>query len=96
MCDHRLWARVRARLEPRLSTAYLPIESQATREGMLALLASAAELAPLHLVAFSMGGYLALDFALEHPDRVPQPVIAHCAGQKRQRAGHSRSLRFPA
>ena len=70
MCDHRLWDPVRTRLEPRFSTAYLPIEQQATREGMLALLASAAEPAPLHLVAFSMGGYLALDFALEHPDSV--------------------------
>lgn len=71
MCDHGLWASVRARLEPRLSTAYLPIESQATpREGMLTLLASTAEPAPLHLVAFSMGGDLELDFALEHPDRV--------------------------
>jgi pimeloyl-ACP methyl ester carboxylesterase len=74
MCDHRVWAGVRACLEPRLSTAYLPIESQATREGMLALLASAAEPAPLHLVAFSMGGYLALDFALEYPDRVASLV----------------------
>jgi len=74
VCDHRVWAGVRACLEPRLSTAYLPIESQAIREGMLALLASAAEPAPLHLVAFSMGGYLALDFALEYPDQVASLV----------------------
>lgn len=70
MCDQRLWGPVRTRLDPRFSTAYAPIEHQATREGMLALLASAAESAPLHLVAFSMGGYLALEFALENPDRV--------------------------
>ena len=44
------------------------------RDGMLALLAAAARSAPLHLVAFSMGGYLALDFALEHPDSVASLV----------------------
>ena len=70
MCDQRLWQPVWRRLDPRFSTAYLPIESQTTREGMLALLSQAAEAAPLHLVAFSMGGYLALDFALEHPGKV--------------------------
>lgn len=74
MCDHRLWAPVRTRLNPRFSTAYLPIEREATRDGMLALLAAAAGPAPLHLVAFSMGGYLALDFALEHPDSVASLV----------------------
>jgi len=70
MCDHRLWDPVRIRLDASYSTAYVPIEQQATREGMLALLASAADPVPLHLVAFSMGGYLALDFALGCPDRV--------------------------
>jgi pimeloyl-ACP methyl ester carboxylesterase len=74
MCDERLWRPVRQRLEPRFSTAYVPIESQATREGMLNLLAEAAGPAPLHLVAFSMGGYLALHFALEHPDQVASLV----------------------
>ncbi|MEY4784766.1 MAG: hypothetical protein RIR41_2701 [Pseudomonadota bacterium] len=74
MCDHRLWDPVRTRITPRFSTAYLPIEHEAMRDGMLALLAAAARSAPLHLVAFSMGGYLALDFALEHPDSVASLV----------------------
>lgn len=71
MCDHRLWAPVRARLEPRFSTDYIPIESELTREGMLGLIHSAASTGdPLHLVAFSMGGYLALQYALDNPGRV--------------------------
>jgi pimeloyl-ACP methyl ester carboxylesterase len=74
MCDRRLWEPVLDRLEPHFSTAYLPIESEATREGMLDLLARAAASAPLHLVAFSMGGYLALDFALERPEGVASLV----------------------
>lgn len=75
MCDHRLWAPVRARLEPRFSTDYIPIESELTREGMLGLIHSAASTGdPLHLVAFSMGGYLALQYALDNPGRVASLV----------------------
>ena len=99
MCDHRLWAGVRACLEPELSTCGLPIESQATREGMLALLVSAAEPAPLHLVAFSMGGYLALDFALEHPDRVASPVTVASSAfglTDAEKAEHGRVLELLA
>lgn len=71
MCDQRLWAPVRAKLEPRFSTDYVAIESEATREGMLGLIHSAASTGdPLHLVAFSMGGYLALQYALDNPGRV--------------------------
>lgn len=71
MCDQRLWASVRARLEPRFSTDYVAIESEATREGMLGLIHSTASAGdPLHLVAFSMGGYLALQYTLDNPGRV--------------------------
>lgn len=70
MCDQRLWQPVRDRLEGRFTTQYAAIETRHTREGMVSLLDEAASAGPLHLVAFSMGGYLALDFALENPDRV--------------------------
>jgi pimeloyl-ACP methyl ester carboxylesterase len=71
MCDQRVWQPVRRRLEPRFSTDYIAIETRPTREGMLALLHSAASTGdPLHLVAFSMGGYLALEYALDNPGRV--------------------------
>ncbi|MDP3492389.1 MAG: alpha/beta fold hydrolase [Hyphomonadaceae bacterium] len=71
MCDERIWRPVRQRLEPRFSTDYVAIESEATRAGMLGLIHSAASTGdPLHLVAFSMGGYLALEYALDNPGRV--------------------------
>lgn len=70
MCDERVWAPVRQSLKPRFSTTYIAIETQPTREAMFALIEAAADSGPLHLVAFSMGGYLALDYALARPDRV--------------------------
>lgn len=75
MCDQRVWAPVRSRLEPRFSTDYVAIESEATREDMMGLIeAEALRGDPLHLVAFSMGGYLALEYALDNPGRVASLV----------------------
>lgn len=75
MCDQRVWQPVRQRLEPRFSTDYVAIESETTRSGMLGLIHSAASTGdPLHLVAFSMGGYLALEYALDNPGRVASLV----------------------
>jgi pimeloyl-ACP methyl ester carboxylesterase len=75
MCDQRVWAPVRALLEPRFSTSYVATETRPTRAGMLELIDSAASAGgPLHLVAFSMGGYLALDYALNHPGRIASLV----------------------
>lgn len=71
MCDQRVWQPVRQRLEPQFSTDYVAIETETTRQGMLRLIDSAAATGePLHLVAFSMGGYLALEYALDNPGRV--------------------------
>jgi pimeloyl-ACP methyl ester carboxylesterase len=74
MCDSRLWQPVRSRLEPRFSTSYLALETRHTRDGMNRTLQQASSSGPLHLVAFSMGGYLALDFALENPEQVASLV----------------------
>lgn len=73
MCDARVWAPVRQRLADRFETAYLPIETQLTRAGMMAVIENAQ--APLNLVAFSMGGYLALTHALKHPGRVASLIV---------------------
>ena len=71
MCDQRLWGPVWRRLIPRFSCDYVATETQPRREGMLGLIHSAASVGdPLHIVAFSMGGYLALEYALANPGRV--------------------------
>ena len=80
MCDHRIWAPVRERLAPRFSTEYVAIESELTGKHMLGLIHSAASAGdPLHLVAFSMGGYLALEYALDNPDRIASLVTVASA-----------------
>jgi pimeloyl-ACP methyl ester carboxylesterase len=70
-CDQRVWEPVWRVLPPEITPAYIAIETQTTRAGMLAMFADAAAAhGPLHIAAFSMGGYLSLAFALEQPGSV--------------------------
>jgi pimeloyl-ACP methyl ester carboxylesterase len=75
MCDERLWRPVWTELGERFGIAYLPIEKQLTGEGIRRVIVEAGKAAPLHLVAFSMGGYFALEHALAHPDQVASLVV---------------------
>ena len=96
MCDQRLWAPVWQRLIPSFSCDYVATETQPTHEGMLGLIHSAASVGePLNLVAFSMGGYLALEYALANPGRVASLVTVGSSAfglTDREKADRARAL----
>lgn len=80
MCDARVWQPVRDRLSDAFETGYIPLETARTAPEFRARFHEALEAAgePLNLVAFSMGGYLALEFAIHHPEKVAS-VITVCS-----------------
>lgn len=73
MCDRRIWEPVWRALGGRYGAAYIPIETRLTRAGIRALFDEASP-GPLHLIGFSMGGYLSLEYALDRPGRVASLV----------------------
>jgi pimeloyl-ACP methyl ester carboxylesterase len=75
LCDQRLWGRLAPLLAPsRFDLRYVPLFKARTRAQMQLLIA--ARTAPAaHIVAFSMGAYLALEHALAHPERIASLVV---------------------
>jgi len=74
LCDQRLWSKLVPLLPNDLEVSHVPLFKARTRAQMQTLIA--ARTAPAaHIVAFSMGAYLALEHALAHPERVASLVL---------------------
>lgn len=78
MCDERVWHPVWDRLGDGVKHDYLPIETARSAAEFRQLFYDAAKHGPLNLIAFSMGGYLAMEFAIGHPEKVAS-LITVCA-----------------
>ena len=95
MCDERLWGRLLALLPASGVYGHVPLYRAQNRAAMLSLFDQMAQDGPLHLVAFSMGGYLALEYALSHPGKVASLVLigtAACALSARERLARQATL----
>ncbi|MQA18748.1 alpha/beta fold hydrolase [Rugamonas rivuli] len=74
LCDERMWSRLTPLLGDGFEFNHVPLHKAHTREQMQELIA--AHSAPsAHLVAFSLGSYLAIEYALLHPERVQSLVL---------------------
>ncbi|SDD64724.1 Pimeloyl-ACP methyl ester carboxylesterase [Massilia sp. PDC64] len=74
LCDQRLWSKFIPLLPADFVASHVPLFKARTRAQMRSLIS--ARTAPAsHIVAFSMGAYLALEHALAHPDRVASLVL---------------------
>ncbi|MGV7206611.1 alpha/beta fold hydrolase [Oxalobacteraceae bacterium A2-2] len=74
MCDQRLWGKLVPLLPGDVEANHIPLYKARTRAQMQAVIA--ARTAPqAHIVGFSLGAYLALEHALNHPERVASLVL---------------------
>lgn len=74
LCDERMWSRLTPLLGDGFAFNYVPLYQARTRQEMHEVIA--AHSAPsAHLVAFSLGAYLAIEYALLHPERVQSLVL---------------------
>lgn len=67
MCDKQLWQATWEHLPQSWNLHYLPMEQCDTRPDMVAMLDAALAAKRGHMVGFSMGGYLALEYGLNNP-----------------------------
>lgn len=73
LCDERMWARLAPMLDG-FDLHHVPLQQARTREQMRELIA--AHSAPrTNLVGFSLGAYLAVEYAVAHPERIETLVL---------------------
>lgn len=97
MCDRRVWAPVWARLGGAFGVGYIPVETRLTRADIRAAFDEAAADGPLHLIGFSMGGYLSLEYALDHPERVASLALLCSSARglsEEEKADRAKVIRF--
>ena len=75
MCDERLWSYTQQAVDGSLVLQHVPIPMEETIEAIIDALAEILPTEPIHLLGFSMGGYLACAFALKYPDRVNRLMV---------------------
>jgi pimeloyl-ACP methyl ester carboxylesterase len=74
LCDERMWSRLTPLLGDGFAFNHVPLYKARTRPQMQELI-SAHSASSAHLVAFSLGAYLAIEHTLAHPQRVRSLVI---------------------
>ncbi|WP_052262645.1 alpha/beta fold hydrolase [Pseudoalteromonas luteoviolacea] len=77
-CNNRLWERLTPLLRAHIKPSHIAIEQCATRAHMLEKIGDELPSSG-HLLGFSMGGYLTLEYALAHPERVDSLVLIACS-----------------
>lgn len=79
LCDARMWTRLTPLLGDHIAFHHVPLHKARTRLQMQELIASHSAQAS-HLVAFSLGAYLAVEYAVAHPERIASlTLIANSA-----------------
>ncbi|MBN3846132.1 alpha/beta hydrolase [Paraburkholderia sp. Ac-20342] len=74
MCDERLWSRLLPELAPLVHPKFVSLSEVTDRESAKQTLLREIP-SSSHIVAFSMGGYLALEHALANPHQVRSLVV---------------------
>lgn len=74
LCDARMWSRLTPLLGAGFEFNYVPLYEAQDRPQMQRIMSDHSA-APANIVAFSLGVYMALEFALAHPERVKSLVL---------------------
>jgi pimeloyl-ACP methyl ester carboxylesterase len=93
LCDERMWDRLLPLLGDGFEFNHVPLHKARSREQMQELIG--AHSAPkANLVSFSLGAYLAVEYALTHPERVNSLVIIASSAKGLQEKEKTTRLRI--